>query len=160
MEGEDLKIVSHSLAQTQELGVVLGELLEGQEIICLEGELGTGKTSLIQAIGRAKGVREPITSPTFTLVNEYHGTHVSLHHVDLYRLGSAEEIVQAGIDACFYGESICLVEWAEKARSILPAEHLYITLAHGGGDRRHITIQAKGDSYRRLLDRLKDSMGF
>ena len=160
MEGEGLTIVSDSLAQTQELGIVLGKLLEGQEIICLEGELGTGKTSLIQAIGRAKGVREPITSPTFTLVNEYHGTHVSLHHVDLYRLESAEEIVQAGIDACFYGESICLVEWAEKARSILPAEHLYITLAHGGGDRRHITVQARGDSYRRLVDQLKDSMGF
>ena len=160
MEGEGLTIISDSLAQTQELGIVLGKLLEGQEIICLEGELGTGKTSLIQAIGRAKGVREPITSPTFTLVNEYHGTHVSLHHVDLYRLESAEEIVQAGIDACFYGESICLVEWAEKARSILPAEHLYITLAHGGGDRRHITVQARGDSYRRLVDHLKDSMGF
>jgi tRNA threonylcarbamoyladenosine biosynthesis protein TsaE len=159
VEGEDLTIVSHNLAQTQELGVVLGELLEGQEIICLEGELGTGKTSLIQAIGRAKGVREPITSPTFTLVNEYHGTRVSLHHVDLYRLESAEEIVQAGIDACFYGESICLVEWAEKARAILPAEHLYITLAHGGGDSRHITVQARGHSYRTILARLKDSMG-
>jgi tRNA threonylcarbamoyladenosine biosynthesis protein TsaE len=159
VEGEGLTIVSHSLAQTQELGTVLGELLEGQEIICLEGELGTGKTSLIQAIGRAKGVREPITSPTFTLVNEYHGTHVSLHHVDLYRLESAEEIVQTGIDACFYGESICLVEWAEKARAILPAEHLYIALAHGGGDSRHITVQAKGHSYRMILDRLKDSMG-
>jgi len=159
VEGEGLTIVSHNLEQTQELGVLLGNLLEGQEIICLEGELGTGKTSLIQAIGRAKGVKEPITSPTFTLVNEYHGADVSLHHVDLYRLDSAEEIVQAGIDACFYGESICLVEWAEKARSILPVEHLYITLVHGGGDRRHITVQAGGDSYRQLLDRLKDAVG-
>ncbi|HUV74604.1 MAG TPA: tRNA (adenosine(37)-N6)-threonylcarbamoyltransferase complex ATPase subunit type 1 TsaE, partial [Anaerolineae bacterium] len=65
MEDETLTLVSHSLAETQDLGRVLGRLLDGQEVICLEGELGTGKTSLIQAIGRALGVRTPITSPTF-----------------------------------------------------------------------------------------------
>jgi tRNA threonylcarbamoyladenosine biosynthesis protein TsaE len=156
---EALTLVSHNLAETQDLGSVLGRMLNGQEVICLEGELGTGKTSLIQAIGRALGVTAPITSPTFTLVNEYGGRDVTIYHVDLYRLHGAEEIVQAGIDGCFYSHGICLVEWAEKARALLPAEYLYITLQHAGGDRRHITVHARGDSYRKLLVRLTDAVG-
>jgi tRNA threonylcarbamoyladenosine biosynthesis protein TsaE len=159
VEDETLTLVRHSLAETQDLGRVLGRLLDGQEVICLEGELGTGKTSLIQAIGRALWVRTPITSPTFTLVNEYTGRDVTIYHVDLYRLRGAEEIVQAGIDGCFYSNGICLVEWAEKARAILPAEYLYITLEHAGGDRRHVSVHARGDSYRELLVRLRDAIG-
>jgi tRNA threonylcarbamoyladenosine biosynthesis protein TsaE len=159
VEGEDLVLVSRSPAETQRLGGLLGQLLGDQEVICLEGELGAGKTSLIQAIGRAQGVTEPITSPTFTLVNEYHGREVTIYHVDLYRLDSTEEIVQAGIDACFYSDGICLVEWAEKAQSVLPPEHMYITLTHAGGDQRHIRVQATGESYHLLLSRLRVSLG-
>ncbi len=159
MEDEVLTLVSHNPAETQDLGSVMGRLLDGQEVICLEGELGSGKTSLIQAIGRALGVTAPITSPTFTLVNEYRGRDVSIYHVDLYRLRGVDEIVQAGIDGCFYSKGICLVEWAEKARAILPADHLYITLEHAGGDRRRISIRARGDSYRELLLRLRDAIG-
>ncbi len=160
MDDEGLSIVSQSLAETQDLGSVLGQLLDGQEVLCLEGELGTGKTSLVQAIGRAQGVRTPITSPTFTLVNEYHAREGTLYHIDLYRLGRPEEIVQAGIDAYFYGDGICLIEWAEKAGALLPAEHLYITLTHAGEDKRHISLRARGDSYRRLLDRLRITIRF
>ena len=158
MDGEGLTLVSRSLAETQRLGSLLGQLLDDQEVICLEGELGTGKTSLIQAIGRAQGVTEPITSPTFTLVNEYQGKDVALYHVDLYRLDSTEEIVQAGIDAYFFRDGICLVEWAEKARGILPAEHLYIKLEHAGGNERHIGAQGKGEPYRLLVRRLQESL--
>jgi tRNA threonylcarbamoyladenosine biosynthesis protein TsaE len=159
VEDEALTLVSQNLAETQDLGTVLGRLLDGQEVICLEGELGSGKTSLIQAIGRALGVTAPITSPTFTLVNEYRGRDVSIYHVDLYRLRGVDEIVQAGIDGCFYSKGICLVEWAEKARAILPADHLYVTLEHAGGDRRRISIRARGDSYRELLLRLRETIG-
>ena len=159
MEDEVLALVSHSLAETQDLGSVLGHLLDGHEVIGLEGELGTGKTSLIQAIGRALGVTAPITSPTFTLVNEYRGRDATIYHVDLYRLRSTEEIVQAGIDGCFYADGICLVEWAEKARAILPADHLYIMLEHAGADRRRVSIHGVGDSYRELVVRLRKAMG-
>jgi tRNA threonylcarbamoyladenosine biosynthesis protein TsaE len=159
VEDEVLTVVSHNLGETQDLGSVLGRLLDGQEVVCLEGELGSGKTSLIQAIGRTLGVTVPITSPTFTLVNEYRGRDVTIYHVDLYRLRSVEEIVQAGIDGCFYSKGICLVEWAEKARALLPADHLYITLEHAGGDRRRILIRARGDSSRELLLRLREAIG-
>jgi tRNA threonylcarbamoyladenosine biosynthesis protein TsaE len=154
-----LTVVSHSLEETQRLGTTLGELLEGQELICLEGELGAGKTSLIQAIGRAVGVTEPITSPTFTLVNEHLGTSLTIYHVDLYRLTSTEEIVQAGIENYFYSDGVCLIEWAEKALGLLPPEHLYITLLHTGQDTRRISIRAKGDSHVRLLELLRHTLG-
>jgi len=156
---QPLTVVSHSLEETQQLGTSLGKLLEGRELIFLEGELGTGKTSLIQAIGRAQGVREPITSPTFTLVNEYRARAATIYHVDLYRLSSTEEIVQAGIENYFYSDGICLLEWAEKALGLLPPEHLYILLQHAGNEARRISIQAKGDSHRPLLDGLRHALG-
>jgi tRNA threonylcarbamoyladenosine biosynthesis protein TsaE len=159
VDGEDFSLVSHSLVETQELGSVLGQLMDDQEVVCLEGELGTGKTSLIQAIGRARDVMSPITSPTFTLVNEYRARGGSLlYHVDLYRLGRPEEIVQAGIDAYFHGDGICLIEWAEKAGALLPSEHLYITLEHAGGDTRRISLRARGDYHRALLHRLRTAI--
>jgi tRNA threonylcarbamoyladenosine biosynthesis protein TsaE len=155
VDAEGFTFVSHSPVQTQRVGSVLGRLLDGHELVCLEGELGTGKTTLIQAVGRAQGVTAPITSPTFTLVNEYQGRKGRIYHVDLYRLSSPEEIVQAGIDSYFYGEGICLLEWAEKAHAVLPVEFLYLILAHDGDDRRRVAVKARGDPYRVLLEGLR-----
>ncbi len=152
---ESLSLVSHSLSETRRLGALLGQLLEGEEIICLEGELGTGKTSLIQGIGQGQGIREPITSPTFTLVNEYQGSEATLYHVDLYRVDTTEEIIAAGIDEYFYNGGICVIEWAEKARDMLPPGCLYITLEHVSEEERGILLQAKGEAYRQLLRRLE-----
>ena len=161
VDGEDFSLVSHSLAETQELGSVLGKLMDGQEVLCLVGELGTGKTSLIQSIGRALGVTSRITSPTFTLVNEYHAREGSvLYHVDLYRLGKPQEVVQAGIDAYFHADGVCLIEWAEKAGALLPTEHLHVTLEHAGGDKRRISIKARGEPYHSLLRRLRTTARF
>jgi tRNA threonylcarbamoyladenosine biosynthesis protein TsaE len=154
VERDTLILVSHSVAETQRLGCSLGQLLEGQEVICLEGELGTGKTALTQAIGCALGVDDPITSPTFTLVNEYRGERGTLHHIDLYRLDTTEEMVQAGIDEYLSADGICVIEWAEKAKEILPPEYMYITLKHRDDDRRRITLQSEGQPYLDLLRRL------
>ncbi len=155
MDDQSLSVITQSLSETRRLGTLLGQLLKGTEIICLEGELGTGKTSLIQGIGHGQSVTEAITSPTFTLVNEYQGATATLYHVDLYRLESTREMAQAGIDAYLFSDGICLIEWAEKAQRILPPEHLYISLKHRGENERHILLQAKGHSYRKLLDRLR-----
>jgi tRNA threonylcarbamoyladenosine biosynthesis protein TsaE len=152
---ERLTLISRSLPETQRLGALLGQLLKGDEVICLEGELGTGKTSLIQGIGQGQGVEEPITSPTFTLVNQYRGRGAILYHVDLYRLDSTEEMIATGIDECFYDDGICVIEWAEKAKDILPPECLYITLKHVSEEERRILLQAKGPSYDQLLHHLK-----
>jgi tRNA threonylcarbamoyladenosine biosynthesis protein TsaE len=158
VDDERLMLVSHSLADTQRLGALLGQLLKGHEVVCLEGELGTGKTSLIQGIGRGQGIEEPITSPTFTLVNEYRGRETILYHVDLYRLDSKKEMIATGIDAYFYDDGICVIEWAEKAKDILPRECLYITLKHVSEEERSIFLQAKGPSYYQLLHRLKEML--
>jgi tRNA threonylcarbamoyladenosine biosynthesis protein TsaE len=159
VERDTLILVSHSVAETQRLGCSLGQLLEGQEVICLEGELGTGKTTLTQAIGCALGVDDPITSPTFTLVNEYRGKRATLRHIDLYRLDTTEEMVQAGIDAYLCADGICVIEWAEKAKEILPPEYLYITLKHADDDWRGITLQSEGQRYLDLLRRLRKALG-
>jgi tRNA threonylcarbamoyladenosine biosynthesis protein TsaE len=154
-----LTLISRSLSETQRLGALLGRLLKGDEVICLEGELGTGKTSLIQGIGQGQGIEEPITSPTFTLVNEYRGREAILCHVDLYRLETTEEMIATGIDGCFYGDGICVIEWAEKAREILPSECLCITLEHVSEEERSILLHAKGPYYDQLLQRLKQILG-
>ncbi len=159
VEDEGLTLLSRSVSETQKVGALLGQLLKGNEIICLEGELGTGKTSLIQGIGRGQGIREPITSPTFTLVNEYQGKAATLYHVDLYRLDSTEDMVAAGLDGYFYDGGICVIEWAEKAGDILPRDCLCITLRHVSQQERGISLRAKGEAYRRLLHRLKKKLG-
>lgn len=159
MDIESLTVVSHSLSQTRELGALLGQVLEGDATICLEGELGAGKTSLVQGMGQAYGVREPITSPTFTLVNEYMGKDEILYHVDLYRLDTVEEMAAAGFEGYFYSDGICVIEWAEKARDILPPECLHITLKHVSEEERSIRFQAKGKVYGQVLRRLKSMLG-
>lgn len=158
MDDKILSLVSHSVGETRRLGALLGKLLRGDELICLEGELGTGKTSLIQGIGQGQGITQPITSPTFTLVNEYQGRKATFYHVDLYRLRRADEIVQAGIDAYFYDDGICVIEWAEKARGILPSQRLHITLEHRDGNERYIALQPTGRHYRQLVDHLSKAL--
>jgi tRNA threonylcarbamoyladenosine biosynthesis protein TsaE len=151
-----LTLTTRSLSETRRLGTYLGRLLRGDEVICLEGELGTGKTSLIQGIGHGLEIEEPITSPTFTLVNEYHARNGPLYHVDLYRLNTTQEIVAAGIDTYFHGDGICVIEWAEKAGELLPQDCLHVILSHRGRDERSIVLQGRGRSYRQLLRRLKN----
>ena len=144
---------------TFELGRRLGRSLGAAGgVVWLTGALGSGKTVFAKGLFAAYGVDPArVTSPSFTIINRY-GLEPPLHHVDLYRLGRPEEIVQAGIDAYFYGDGICLIEWAEKAGALLPTEHLYITLEHAGGDERRISLQARGGYHRALLRRLRTAM--
>lgn len=158
VDEESLSLVSHSLAETRRLGALLGQLLVGGEVICLEGELGTGKTSLIQGIGRGQGIREPITSPTFTLVSEYPGRVGTFYHVDLYRLDTPDEIIAAGIDGYLYEDGICVIEWAEKAKDILPQHCLCINLQHVGEHERRLAFHAKGKPHSRLLRDFKKTL--
>ncbi|MFQ6000768.1 MAG: tRNA (adenosine(37)-N6)-threonylcarbamoyltransferase complex ATPase subunit type 1 TsaE [Anaerolineae bacterium] len=153
MAGIDL--VSDSPQKTQEFGASLGQLLRGGELICLEGELGSGKTTFIQGIGRGLGVDGPITSPTFTLVNEYRGESLTFYHVDLYRVGSRREIMASGLDDLFFGDGVCAIEWAEKARGLVPPERLWIILKHGEEGRRLISMEAVGPGYEYLLSSLE-----
>jgi tRNA threonylcarbamoyladenosine biosynthesis protein TsaE len=153
VDGCRLDLISHSEAQTRRFGARLGEFLQGGDVICLAGELGAGKTCLAQGIGRGLGIEGPITSPSFTLINEYRQERARLpfYHADLYRLGEAKEALTLGLDEYFYGEGVCVVEWADRAPEALPAEHLWIELRYIAQAKRGLLMKAVGKRYEELL---------
>jgi tRNA threonylcarbamoyladenosine biosynthesis protein TsaE len=159
-----LDSISHSAAQTQRMGMRLGELLQGGELILLDGQLGTGKTTFTQGLALGMGITENINSPTFTLLKEYAGRlrpgaqpgaqpcmGPALYHFDLYRLDNAEEIVDLGFEDYFYSTGVCVVEWAEKADSYWPAEHLNVRMKMMTETKRGLLFIATGERYCELL---------
>ena len=160
LDEHTLDFVSHSPDQTRRLGLRLGLLLQAGDVICLEGELGTGKTCLAQGVGEGMGVAEPITSPTFILIAEHRPPPPAptLYHIDLYRLDQAIDQVPAlGLDDYLLGHGVCVIEWAERIRAVLPHERLWITLRHLDTSRRAIAIQASGARYDELLREFRRS---
>jgi tRNA threonylcarbamoyladenosine biosynthesis protein TsaE len=145
-----LDFISHSEAQTRRLGARLGELLVGGEIVALQGELGTGKTRWVQGVGQGLQVEQHVTSPTFTLVNEYPGRLI-LYHVDLYRINQLAEALAFGVEDYLYGDGVCLIEWAERISEVLPPGRLWITFHYLDDTKRRITMHAAGDRYQQLL---------
>lgn len=152
-----LDLISHSAAQTRRLGERLGRLLQAGDVICLEGDLGTGKTCLTKGIGCGLGVTSAITSPTFIIVNEYSlpGEAHKLYHIDLYRVRTAAEARALGLEDYFYGDGVCVIEWAERILEILPDERLWITLYHLDDTKRELELEALGERYEGLLQRFR-----
>ena len=109
-------------------------------VIAIHGPMGAGKTTFIQALCRAKHVSSTMSSPTFSIINEYTYPGGVLYHIDLYRLEQAEEAFRAGVEDCLYSGNICLVEWAERATPLFPPETAHITLEVIDLDTRKITI--------------------
>ncbi|MBM4466151.1 MAG: tRNA (adenosine(37)-N6)-threonylcarbamoyltransferase complex ATPase subunit type 1 TsaE [Chloroflexi bacterium] len=157
MDEHSLDFISHSEAQTRRLGARLGELLQSGDVICLAGELGAGKTCLAQGIGQGLGIEGPITSPSFTLINEYRPEQARLpfYHIDLYRIEEAKETLSLGLEEYFYGEGACVVEWADRALQALPAEHLWIELRYIVETKRGLLMKALGKRYEQLLREFK-----
>ncbi|MBV9227701.1 MAG: tRNA (adenosine(37)-N6)-threonylcarbamoyltransferase complex ATPase subunit type 1 TsaE [Chloroflexi bacterium] len=157
-----LDIISHSSAQTQRLAMRLGELLRGGELLLLDGQLGTGKTTFTQGLAKGMNITEVISSPTFTLLKEYAGqprpsvgteqcVGPALYHFDLYRLDEPEEIVDLGFEDYFYGSGVCVVEWADKADGLWPAERLRIRMKLMSETKRGLLFVATGVRYCELL---------
>ena len=148
-------LISHSAVHTQRIGECLARLLEPGDVICLEGNLGTGKTCLAKGIGRGLGVISAITSPTFVIISEYPlpGHRHRLYHIDLYRIHTNTETRALGIAEYLYGDGICVIEWAEQAVDILPDHRLWITLCHLGDTKRELVFHASGERYIDLLQR-------
>lgn len=160
-----LDIISHSTAQTQRLGQRLGELLQGGELLLLDGNLGTGKTTFTQGLALGLGISDVISSPTFTLLKEYEGRSrlvsdergrrlmvgPALYHFDLYRLDEPEEIVDLGFEDYFYGSDVSVVEWAEKASLLWPDEKLRIRMKLMSETKRGLFFTATGLRYCELL---------
>ena len=130
-------------AATQRLGEMLAPLLQPGLVIFLEGDLGTGKTTLVRALIRALGYAGPVKSPTYSLVEVYVISSLYLYHFDFYRFESPEEFLDAGFDEYFNDTAVCLVEWPERADGCVPAPDLRLRLHHAGLGR---VLEALADS--------------
>jgi len=150
----DYELISRSLEETQRLGTGIGELALPGDIYLLVGALGTGKTCLTQGIAWGLDIKEYAVSPSFVLVRELHG-RLPMYHIDLYRLDDVEEIVELGLDDYLYGNGVCVVEWAEKGLSVLPAEHLLIQMSYLSDTERRLQLIPSGQHYLQIATQLK-----
>ncbi len=149
-----LKLISHSPEQTQKFGVRIGELALAGDIFLLVGALGTGKTCLTQGIAWGLNIKEYTLSPSFVIMRELYG-RLPLYHIDLYRLDHIEEIIELGLDNYLYGNGVCVVEWADKGLSILPAEHLLIEISYLSDTERSFRLKSSSKRYLEILAQLK-----
>ncbi len=142
-----LKFHAGSVEETAELALKLGRLLRRGDNICLTGDLGTGKTAFTGGIAKALDIGGYITSPTFTIVNEYKGK-LPLYHFDVYRIGDPDEIFETGYEEYINGDGITVIEWADLIEDILPPERIDVTLRKDDPDNpdsRQITMRFRGE---------------
>ena len=149
------ELISHSPEQTQEIGVRIGKLATAGDIFLLVGTLGTGKTCLTQGIAWGLDIKEYALSPSFVIARELYG-RLPLYHIDLYRLDHLEEIADLGLDDYLYGDGICVIEWAEKGKDILPAEHLLIRINYLNDTERSFQFEPSGQHYCEIVKKLKE----
>lgn len=136
-------IETNSAEETFRLGEKLGHLAIPGQIYTLNGDLGVGKTVFTQGVACGLGIKEPVNSPTFTIVQEYEDGRMPFYHFDVYRIGDLEEMEEIGYDDYFFGNGICLIEWAELIQELLPETMISITIEkepEKGFDYRKITI--------------------
>ncbi len=147
---------SHSPEQTKLLGSYLGKLAQKGDIYLLVGDLGAGKTCLVQGISHGLGVKEYAFSPSFVIVREYHG-RLPLFHVDFYRLDHIKEIANLGLEEYLHGDGVCVVEWADKGMPALPRNNLLIELSYipSSETQRTIVLKPEGQRYLKLMEQLK-----
>jgi tRNA threonylcarbamoyladenosine biosynthesis protein TsaE len=153
----NLDLISYGPAQTAQIGIRLGQLLAGGDLICLFGELGAGKTALAAGIGKGWGALEPVNSPTFVFVHEYQRRQdeLRLYHLDCYRLNDPEEAATIGIEDILASGNPVMIEWPERITSLLPQTQLWISLesVESADDMltRRLTFRAFGPRYEALL---------
>lgn len=139
-----------SVEKTTDLGFNLGKLLNSGDIICLTGELGTGKTHITKGIAKGLSIDEHITSPTFTIVNEYDTGRLKLFHFDVYRVNDPDEIYAIGFDDYIFSDGVSIIEWANYIEEILPKEYVHINIEKNLNvheNFRRISIKTYGDRY-------------
>ena len=137
---------TYSAEETFAFGRQIGQQAKAGEVYTLVGDLGVGKTVLTQGVAAGLGIEEPVNSPTFTILQIYEEGRLPFYHFDVYRIGDVEEMEEIGYEDCFYGEGVCLIEWANLIEEILPREYRQITIEKDldkGFDYRRITIEER-----------------
>ena len=162
IDSHTLEVKSHSPEQTRELGVRLGRALQTGDVLCLQGELGAGKTTFVQGIAQGWGSLDSVSSPTFILVNMYRRadqgvggiTQPLLFHMDAYRLDSTGEAEELDLDSML-AEGALIVEWPERMQSLIPNERLWVEFTQSGEEEREMKFNARGKRYEALLDMIR-----
>lgn len=134
----DRTIILNNPEETERLGRQLAEGLAPNTVIALIGDLGTGKTAITKAIARGLGITSAITSPTFTIVQEYDEGRLPLYHFDVYRVSDEDELFEIGFEEYFTRGGVCLIEWADLVLDLLPEDTMYINLAYGKTEEERI----------------------
>lgn len=145
---------SNSLEETNDFGRKLAGLLKVGDIVCLLGDLGAGKTTLVKGIAEELGIdRAYVTSPTFVLMNQYEG-NLPIYHFDLYRLDQQAQVALIGYDEFLYGDGVSIVEWADRMEDLMPKEYLSISIKHAGQTSRTFNITGLGSRYQDIVKKL------
>ena len=137
-----MEFVTHSREETQALGARLADALDAGRVVAFTGDLGAGKTAFVSGMAQALGVEGRVTSPTFTIVNEYEGGRLPLFHFDMYRLGGADELFHIGWEDYLARNGVCAVEWSENVAEAIEPDAVRVSILRGeGDDDRIITIE-------------------
>jgi len=155
----NLTIITKRPEETKKLGEEVSKLARPGDLLAFYGELGAGKTCFIQGISQQLKVKDYVTSPSFTIINEYQGK-IPIYHFDLFRLNTAEEIFELGYEEYFYGEGLTVIEWAEKIEQLLPKEHLKIDIKFKDHYKRTISFIPQGDRFKKILKELSKIENF
>ena len=159
LDSHSLDFFSRSPEQTRRLGARLGGVLQAGDVICLQGDLGAGKTTFVQGVAQGWGSLDSVSSPTFIIVNEYRRADGSrLFHMDAYRLDSMPEAEELDLDSML-ADGALLIEWPERIDGLVPAEHLWIQLEHVDEEEREMKFKAIGRRYDELLGIVRKAVG-
>lgn len=151
LSAQTLEIISKSPEQTRELGTHLGRALQAGDVICLQGDLGAGKTTFVQGIAQGWGSQDAVSSPTFILVNVYRRMDsAQLFHLDTYRLESVPEAEELDLESML-AQGALIIEWPERLGGLIPEEHLWINFDHVDEGQRRLHFNARGARYHKLL---------
>lgn len=122
-----MEYISNSVEETKKIASEIATTLSAGDVLCMYGDLGAGKTAFVQGLAKGLGIDEPITSPTFTIVNEYYGS-LPLYHFDVYRIADPDEMYEVGYEEYVYGDGVSVIEWSELIEEILPERRYKVTI--------------------------------
>jgi tRNA threonylcarbamoyladenosine biosynthesis protein TsaE len=157
--GETVRLLATTVEDTRGIGRAVAGLLRAGDVVELSGDLGAGKTAFVQGAAAGLGVGEPVTSPTFTLMREYQGTH-RVYHLDVYRLDRVQDVLDLGFEELLDAEGVLFIEWGDVVEALLPESHLRVdlSLAAADGDERIVEVTAAGPSWAEREGRLHSAL--